>query len=193
MFKTRKYNKNTGKVELWAYDWDRRNGRTQKRYLNKIEDDIDSGYASGDDLQPGSAVCWSFEGTMGNIAVNSAAILGRFDADSGTDAVLPCEIIKAGKFRHGAPRWYCRTHMVYWGTNADIEAQNSRSDEEGEIVCSNSTLKFSYVKNPLTIDLNEFSEVGIWCSLPPALSSRKIEKRDAKIHFMLDVQKVVKN
>lgn len=175
MFKTRRYNKNAGTVEIWTYEWIRKQGVSRKRYIEKVGDDDEPAVL---DLAPGRAVCWSFDGTMGNIAVDSASVLGQFEEDEGSDAQLPCSIIKAGKFRHGAPRWYCRTHMVYWGTKADKESY----DEGGDIVCSNASMRFSYVKNPLEIDFNVYEEVGIWCSLPAALSSREHGERPPRVH-----------
>lgn len=175
MFKTRRYNKSTERVEIWTYEWVRDSGTSHKRFIDKVGEDDGTAQL---DLSPGQAICWSFEGTMGNIAVDTASVLGQFQDEEGDDALLPCNIVKAGKFRHGAPRWYCRTHMVYWGTKADKESCEDGSD----IVCSNATMRFSYVKNPLELDLNAFDEVGIWCSLPVALSSLETSHPLPRVH-----------
>lgn len=43
-------------------------------------------------------------------------------------------------------------------------------------------MEMSYVVDPLQVEFNDYEEIGIWCSLPPALSSRPIVKRSPKIH-----------
>jgi hypothetical protein len=40
----------------------------------------------------------------------------------------------------------------------------------------------SYVVDPLIVDFNDFEEIGVWCSLPPAISSRQINPRPPRIH-----------
>jgi hypothetical protein len=40
----------------------------------------------------------------------------------------------------------------------------------------------NYVVGPFELNLNEYDEVGIWCSLPAALSSLPIASRPPKIH-----------
>jgi hypothetical protein len=110
--------------------------------------------------------------------VSSEEAFGIFEGRSGDDAILPCQIIPAGKFRNGAKRWYCKTHQIHWGAKADSAA----ASESGEVVCSNHLTKMSYVINPLEIEFRDFEEIGIWCSLPPGLSSEPIEPRPPKIH-----------
>ncbi len=124
------------------------------------------------------AICWSYGRTLGNIAVYSQSILGNFPGNAGTDAVLPCDIVSAGKFRHGVNRWWCRTHQVYWGTKADIESYS----RIGKMICANHDQKMNYVVDPFELDPSDHYQVGIWCSMPAALSSRKMEKRTPKIH-----------
>jgi len=178
MFKTRKYNTKTDEVEIWEYEWVKQKGVSKKKYIKKVTVEDLSKETPPLDLVPGEAVCWSFYSTMGNIAVDSSSVLGEFDGASGDSALLPCEIIKAGKFRHGKPRWYCRTHLVYWGIKAD-KINHQGNDE---IRCSNADMRFSYVKNPLVIDLEEYEEIGIWCALEPGLSSRDIEDKPPRVH-----------
>jgi hypothetical protein len=43
-------------------------------------------------------------------------------------------------------------------------------------------MEMSYVVDPLEVEFNEYEEIGIWCSLPPAISSRPIVRRAPKIH-----------
>lgn len=125
-----------------------------------------------------SAVCWSPGRTIGNIAVSSEEVFGSFAAKAGDNAILPCHIVPCGKFRNGASRWYCKTHQIHWGTKADIAAL----PESGEVTCSNHMMEMSYVVNPIVVEFNDFEEIGIWCSLPPAMSTRPIEPRPPKIH-----------
>jgi hypothetical protein len=40
----------------------------------------------------------------------------------------------------------------------------------------------SYVINPLEIEFQDFEEIGIWCSLPPGMSSGEAAPRPPKIH-----------
>lgn len=153
---------------------------TKKEYIRKIgnEEDLDPN-ESIRSFSAASAVCWAPGRTIGNIAVSSEEVFGHFEGKSGNDAVLPCHIIPCGKFRNGAKRWYCKTHQMHWGTLADIEAL----PESGEVRCSNHTMPMSYVVDPTIVDFNDFEEIGIWCSLPPALSSRDILKAPPKIHL----------
>lgn len=121
-----------------------------------------------------TVVVWAKDRTMGNVCVFSERILGNFPSDSaGCDAILPCDIVPAGKFRHGAKRWWCRTHHVYWGTKADLQAL-LESDDPNKLRCSNAYQPMCYVKNPFIIDLEQYpGGIGIWASLPPAIDTVK--------------------
>jgi hypothetical protein len=44
-------------------------------------------------------------------------------------------------------------------------------------------MEMSYVVEPLVVEFNNYEEIGIWCSLPPAISTRPIETRAPKIHI----------
>jgi len=63
-----------------------------------------------------------------------------------------------------------------------VKADYAAASESGEVMCSNHLTKMSYVINPLEIEFKDFEEIGIWCSLPPGLSSETIERRSPKIH-----------
>jgi len=129
--------------------------------------------------QSTEAICWSYGRTLGNIAVFSQEMIGNFAAKEGSDARLLCDFVAAGKFRHGADRWWCRTHQTHWGTKADLEAANA----SGTMICANHTQLMNYVVSPFELNLDEHKEVGIWCSLPAALASGgPIPKRAPKIH-----------
>ncbi len=160
----------------------------RKEFIQKVGDEEDIEFKH-DDYCAADAVCWAPGRTIGNIAVSSEEAFGMFEGKSGDDAVLPCQIIPARKFRNGANRWYCKTHQMHWGIKADYAAVT----DSGDVFCSNHLTKMSYVVDPLEIEFKDFEEIGIWCSLPPALSSKPIVKRAPKIHvhkrFSGDAQK----
>ena len=179
MFYTRKLNVDTKRVEVWECEWSNPGtGMAKKNFIRKYsdEDDIE---LPVEKYSVASAVCWAQKTTIGNIAVSSEEVFGSFDGKAGTDAVLPCHIVPCGKYRKGAKRWYCKTHQMHWGTKADIAALAP----SGEVTCSNHTLGMSYVVEPMVVEFNDFEEIGIWCSLPPAVSSKKIIQRSPKIHI----------
>jgi hypothetical protein len=178
MFHSRRINKDTHAIEVWECEWsDPAKGMAKKVFLHRIgnEDDLDLPPMS---FNLADVVCWAPGRTIGNIAVNSEAVRGVFVGSRGDDAILPCQIVRAGLFRNGKKRWYCKTHQVHWGTTADYAAV----DEAGDIVCSNHAIRMSYVVDPLEVSFSDFEEIGIWCSLPPALSSDHIERRPPRIH-----------
>jgi len=179
MFYSRKLNRDSGKVEVWECEWSNpQTSMSKKEFIRRVgeEDDIAS-TVDHSQFSAASAVCWAPGRTIGNIAVSSEEVFGCFEGTAGDDAILPCHIIPCGKFRNGAKRWYCKTHQNHWGTLGDIEAL----PESGEVRCSNHSVGMSYVVDPLLIDFNDSEEIGIWCSLPPALSSGKIVKRPPSI------------
>jgi hypothetical protein len=110
--------------------------------------------------------------------VVSPELLGRFPNERGNDAELPCDLAHAGKFRHGAERMWCRTHQTHWGTKADIASYKKL----GEVRCANHQQRMNYLVSPLTVSVAEYAEVGIWCSMPAALSTETIKPRPPKIH-----------
>lgn len=179
MFYSRKLNAETGQVEVWECEWtDPRTGMAKKNFLRKHCNEGEE-EARVDQYSPASAICWAPGRTIGNIAVNSEEVFGSFAARAGDNAVLPCHIVPCGKFRHGANRWYCKTHQIHWGTKADLAAV----PESGEVTCSNHLMGMSYVVDPLVVEFNDFEEIGVWCSLPPAMASQPIERRPPKIHI----------
>jgi len=178
MFRSRRLNRETGCVEIWECEYSNKDsGMARKEYLRKLGDEGDLDLPD-ENFEAAAAVCWAPGRTIGNIAVDSDEVLGQFADKSGTDAILPCQIIPCGKFRNGAPRWYCKTHQVHWGIKADYASVT----ETGEVRCSNHTIGMSYTVKPLVVDFTEFEEIGIWCSLPEALSSKPIQSRAPKIH-----------
>ena len=179
MFYSRKLNPETGRVEVWECEWSSPGtGMAKKNFLRKHSDEEEL-EPPIEDYSVASAVCWAPGRTIGNIAVSSEEVFGSFEGRSGTDAVLPCHVVPCGKFRNGANRWYCKTHQMHWGTKADIAALPL----SGEVTCSNHAMKMSYVVEPMAVEFNDFEEIGIWCSLPPAMSSQPIPPRTPRIHI----------
>lgn len=178
MFYSRKINQETQKVEVWECEWSNKGtGMAKKEYIRKVGDEEEIEFTH-DQYCAADAMCWAPGRTIGNIAVSSEEAFGMFEGNAGIDAILPCQIIPAGKFRNGGDRWYCKTHQIHWGIKADFAA----ASESGEVYCSNHLTKMSYVINPLEIEFQDFEEIGIWCSLPPGLSTEEIKPSAPKIH-----------
>lgn len=179
MFVERRLNSVTNAVELWWCEWEVVEGQpTRKRALSKISDEPSVLEEIKDPASTKPAICWSYGRTLGNIAVTSELLKGSFPNEEGNDAILPCDFVTAGKFRNGPPRWWCRTHQAYWGTKSD----HASYENTGEMRCSSHLQRMNYVVDPLTIDLRDFDEVGIWCSMPAALATGKIHPRPPRIH-----------
>lgn len=182
MFIERKINSNTDQVELWECEWDNPpGGNARKKYIAKIGEESQSRPDAGDAWNDVEAVVWATERTLGNIAVFSPRVIGSFPGVEGSDAVLPCDFLPAGKFRHGAQRWWCRTHQTHWGTKADVAAYQQTK----EFRCANHIQKLHYTKKPYVLNPEKYAEVGVWCSLPKAISTQPIPRRAPKIHLHL--------
>lgn len=167
-----------GRIELWGFDWDvsarpaRKTGQRLLGYEQKVQ-------PLGQPVETREAICWSYGRTLGNIAVSSQDLIGSFPAQEGDDAVMDCDIVDAGKFRNGAQRWWCRVHQRHWGTLGDI----ANAEASSKVHCSYHNQPMSYVVDPHHIKIKDFAEVGIWCSMPPALSHKgKSTPRRPKIH-----------
>jgi hypothetical protein len=50
------------------------------------------------------------------------------------------------------------------------------------MLCANHQQSMNYVVSPLTVNVHEYAEVGIWCSMPAALSTEPIARRAPRIH-----------
>jgi hypothetical protein len=185
MFIERKVNQSSHVVELWKCEWENREGRApHKVYLEKVGDEHPLKQNATDSMTAAPAICWSYGRTLGNIAVFNKSILGQFPAKTGNDALLPCDFVYAGKFRHGADRWWCRTHQSHWGTKADYES----FERSKTMICANHEQLMNYVVAPFEINMGSYAEVGIWCSMPAALSTVIIPSRPPKIHVHLRPQ-----
>lgn len=176
---TRVEDPDSGLMNLWEYEWEGPSGSRTKRLVRKLGVEPPPSRNQLDANEEVRAICWAYGGTMGNIAVYSEDVLGSFpEADEGDDALLRCNIIEAGKFRNGADRFWCTVHQEHWGKKADLEDLANN----GVVRCPNSAMMMSYVKEPFQVDLREHAELGIWCSMPPALSSEEIIPRPPMIH-----------
>ncbi|WP_298022155.1 hypothetical protein [uncultured Parasphingopyxis sp.] len=180
MFIERKANQKTGRVEFWKARWEP-GPPAKKIFVEKVCDETEIPAVDDTVAAKTFAVCWADDRTMGNIAVSSPEMMGIFKDKQGTDAILPCDFVSAGKFRNGATRLWCRTHQKHWGTKADEKSL----DDTGEMHCANHIQGMNYVVDPQTIDVAEYAEVGIWCSLPAAIASNPIKTRVPRIHVHL--------
>ncbi|MGO8868458.1 MAG: hypothetical protein ACLQME_18365 [Alphaproteobacteria bacterium] len=179
MFIERKFNSVTDAVELWKCEWENRAGQaTKKVFIEKVAEEQPLVPQNKQAMSQTPAICWSYGRTLGNIAVFTPSMLGSFAARSGDDAILPCEFVSAGKFRHGNDRWWCRTHQSHWGTKADYESY----ERSKVMICANHDQLMNYVVAPYALDMSEYAEVGVWCSMPAALSTRPVAARPPKIH-----------
>lgn len=179
MFVERKINQSEGSIELWRCEWENHPGIPAKKvYLGKIGDEQPAIPSLDTQATEQHAICWSYGRTIGNIAVFSPSLLGRFPDNAGNDAELPCDFVHAGKFRMGAQRWWCRTHQTYWGAKADLQAY----DQFGEMRCANHEQRMHYIVGPLSLSLRDYEEVGVWCSMPAALSTFEVKNRPPRIH-----------
>jgi len=179
MFVERKISPTTGAVELWSAQWEHHAGTAAKKVLlSKIGDEQSADPEADGTPQEKAAICWAYGRTLGNIAVLSPTLLGNFPSRQGNNATLPCDFVHAGKYRHGVDRWWCRTHQSHWGTKADMVALK----QSGKLQCSDHAQQMNYVVGPLAVNIDDYAEVGIWCSLPAALSTEEIKPRPPKIH-----------
>ncbi|MCW2370747.1 hypothetical protein [Sphingobium sp. B11D3D] len=137
--------------------------------------------ADDSEMQERGAVCWAHGRTLGNIEVRSSELLSHLTAKRATNITMPCDFVYSGKYRHGAHRWWCRTHQSHWGTKSDLAALQSSN----EIVCANHSQLMNYEVDPFSVYLDNYAEAGIWCSLPAALSTFEIKPRPPKIHVHL--------
>lgn len=178
MFIERRINPTTGCIELWTCQWENAMGaKAQKVFLEKVCDEQPL-KPEGDAWSQQQAICWAYGRTLGNIAVFAPSVLGVFPEKSGDDAVLPCDMVGAGKFRHGASRWWCRTHQTYWGTKAD----NESLAQSGLMQCAYHGQPMNYVVDPRVVNVHDHKSIGIWCSLPAAMSNVPMPERRPRIH-----------
>lgn len=179
VFIERRISPTTGRIELWEAEWENLAGmQAKKTYLKKIGDEQPIMADADTSNLPVKAICWSYGRTLGNIAMFSDTLVGSFTGPEGHDAVLVCDFVHAGKFRHGEERWWCRTHQTHWGLKADLLSYK----KSGVMCCANRSQLMHYVRTPFEVNVHEIGEVGVWCSLPPAISTNPITPRPPRIH-----------
>lgn len=172
---------NGGATELWGYDWDLSVApplKTNRRFLATEQPVIGAitNYSTRE------AICWSYGRTLGNIAVFDESVIGDFPAGSGNNALLACQIVDAGLWQNGQQRWWCRTHQQHWGKKADVAV----AERDGIARCAMYTQPMSYVVDPAQIRLDDHAEIGIWCSLPAAMTSTgSSPSRHPRVHVHL--------
>jgi hypothetical protein len=107
-------------------------------------------------MQERRGICWSWATTVGHIAVASDRLRGEFEGGGGR-ALIACEFARAGKYRNGAARWWCRTHQSYWGVKADLAA----FDPARPKACSAAAQPLDCALDPLVLDLARYARVRI--------------------------------
>jgi hypothetical protein len=108
-------------------------------------------------MQERRGICWSWTATVGHIAVASDMLRGEFDLAIGGRALVACDFARAGKYRNGAARWWCRTHQAYWGVKADLAA----FDPARPKACSAAGQPLDCALDPLAIDMSRYAQVRI--------------------------------
>ena len=178
----RRVNKLSGANEMWLASSGMTTSSLSKHCSSrKIGEEGFLPFGRDVDLSANYAVCWAQGRTVGNGPITAKEILNQLPQNRAHDTVLPCDFVYAGKFRNGAERWWCRTHQRHWGVKADIQAVQSG----GPLCCASLHDLMSYVVRPPQLELSKYAEVGIWCSLPAALSTEQIANRTPKIHVHL--------
>lgn len=110
--------------------------------------------------------------------MGDAPELPGMGAGGATVAPASCSLAPSGKFRNGSSRWWCKEHQTSWGTKADHEAYQ----KTGVRTCAQSGRVTTLAGHRFDIDPAEYVEVGVWCSLPEAISTQTISTRPPKIH-----------
>ncbi len=155
-----------GRNDIWAYEWDLT--RKPPAKCNRVHLGIEQPLPHASNMiSANEAISWAFGRTLGNIATVNPEVLLRLPGTSGVNDILECEIVDAGLYQNGKERLWCRTHQKHWGTLADVkDAANT-----GTIRCAQWFQPMSYIANPYELQPDNHAEVGVWCSLPPALTS----------------------
>lgn len=110
------------------------------------------------------AIMWSSEHTLGHIAISADNPIAKyFKKKNAEQEELPCDLVAAGKFRNGNPRWWCRTHQIHFGVKGE-QLENPS--------CRNAKMLLDYCTNPLEINPLDYpGGIGIWAALPPAIDT----------------------
>lgn len=108
-------------------------------------------------LEPVAGICWPHAATVGHATVTTPFIRGTFNGMQGSRGIASCDIVRAGKFRNGAERSWCRTHQHYWGTKADLAALAAHSLQR----CARHDEPMHYVREPMVIDPRAHASIHI--------------------------------
>jgi len=104
-----------------------------------------------------AVLTWPVNATVGTLTSPLQAPRWPLSGTHGEDALVCCDLISAGKFRHGAARWWCRTHMQTWGTLADLAG----AEQTQRMRCALHGNPMGYAVAPPLIDLAEYDCVVI--------------------------------
>lgn len=164
-----------GAIALWSVDTSVDGSARGRRLLGHEQPVRASAMAPGGS----QAICWSHGRTLGNVEIFNGDVLAALPGRRGEDAIVGCDLVEAGKMRNGARRWWCRTHQAHWGTKSDI----AKAHTSGGLSCSNHAQPMSFIVDPPIVRLDQHAEVGVWCSMPPAMTSDGVpRRRRPKIH-----------
>jgi transposase-like protein len=167
-----------GHSELWVYEWDLSQRPPTKVNRSKLGIEQPPSLAVPN-FHSDEAISWSYGRTLGSIATVNDELIRSFPDSEGSAAILNCEIVPAGKFQNGMDRWWCRTHQKHWGVLADV----ADATAVGMLRCAQRTQPMWYVINPYKLSVEDHAEVGVWCSLPAALSNRGVPPgRHPRLH-----------
>ncbi|MGI2907679.1 hypothetical protein [Tolypothrix sp. VBCCA 56010] len=161
-----------------TYDSEKKRSKTVIKESLGIEEPI----APLTNLTEEFAIVWASNRTLGNAVPFSERVIGKFPSEDENYGVeLPCDIVECGKFRNGKRRWWCRTHQVHWGTNADVQ-QLEKNPEN--VRCANAIQPMNYTKDPFVLTPDIYAGgVGVWAALPTAINTTdEPELRKAEIH-----------
>lgn len=132
-----------------------------------------------DEIEP-TVTLWSDSHTVGHLLLShNNPLVPQIPIKAEGKINLPCQLIEAGKFRNGKPRWWCCTHQIHYGIKEDLE--------KGQ--CRNAELELRYAYNPWKLDVAEYpGGVGVWAALPPFISTcKRLPKRNNQAHPILGI------
>lgn len=147
----------------------------KKKYVTKTIASL----GRDDQIQP-TVTVWSDAHTVGHLILNhNNPLVPTIPFKAQGTIKLPCQLIEAGKFRHGKPRWWCCTHQIHYGTKEDLEKRQ----------CRNADFELRYTYNPWVLDVEKYpGGVGVWAALPPFISiNRRPSKHNNQAHPILGI------
>lgn len=106
---------------------------------------------------PAALLAWPLNATVGTLTSPLPTPRLPLPDAYGDKALVCCVLLPAGKFRHGAARWWCRTHMHTWGTLADL----ADAGQTQRMRCALHASPMAYAVAPPLIDPAEHDRVVI--------------------------------